>query len=59
MTFNSAFEFPRAGLTQDEKGEYKIGLSEMALLDAYQDRKQQQRELDSRSSFDRWMVDDE
>lgn len=46
MIFNSAVEFPRAGLTPDENGEYKMGLSEMARLNAYQDQKQRDRELD-------------
>lgn len=43
MTFNAAAEFAKAGLTPDQNGEYKMGLSEMARFGDYQDR--QQRDL--------------
>jgi hypothetical protein len=57
MIFNSAAEFPRAGLTPDENGEYHMGLSEMARFNAYQDQQRRDREFDQR--LDRWMTDDE
>jgi len=53
MIFNAAAEFPKAGLTPDENGEYKMGMSEMARFNAYQEQKQLDQE------FDRWMADDE
>lgn len=53
MIFNAVEEFPKAGLTPDEHGEYKMGLSEMARFSAYQQQKEQDRE------FERWMTDDE
>ena len=56
MIFNSAIEFLRAGLTPDENGEYKMGMSEMARFNAYQEQKQQQRELDTERD---WMDFDE
>jgi hypothetical protein len=57
MIFNSAAEFPRAGLTPDENGEYKMGLSEMARFNAFQEQQQRDREFEQR--LDRWMTDDE
>ena len=57
MTFNALLEFPKAGLTPDENGEYKMGLSEMARLSAFQDQQQRDREFEQR--LDRWMTDDE
>jgi len=53
MIFNAVEEFPKAGLTPDEHGEYKMGLSEMARFSAYQQQQEQDRE------FERWMTDDE
>ena len=53
MIFNAAEEFPKAGLTPDENGEYKMGLSEMARFSAYQEQQQRARE------FERWMTNDE
>jgi hypothetical protein len=41
----------------DERGEYHMGLSEMALFNAYQEQQQRDREFQSR--LDRWMTDDE
>jgi hypothetical protein len=57
MIFNSAVEFPKAGLTPDENGEYKMGLSEMARFNAFQEQQQRDREFEQR--LDRWMTDDE
>lgn len=51
--FNAAAEFPKAGLTPDENGEYKMGMSEMARFSAYQE--QQQRDKD----FQDWMDQDD
>jgi len=53
MIFNAAAELPKAGLTPDQNGEYKMGMSEMARFNAYQEQKQRDRE------FDEWMTDDE
>jgi hypothetical protein len=53
MIFNAAAEFPKAGLTPDENGEYKMGMSEMATFSAYQE--QQQRDKD----FQDWMDQDD
>jgi hypothetical protein len=53
MMFNAAAEFPKAGLTPDENGEYKMGMSEMARFSAYQE--QQQRDKD----FQDWMDQDD
>jgi hypothetical protein len=57
MIFNLAAELPRDGLMPDERGEYHMGLSEMALFNAYQEQQQRDREFDQR--LDRWMTDDE
>ena len=56
MIFNSAAEFPRAGLTPDENGEYHMGLSEMARFNTYQDQQRRDREFEQRLN---WMTDDE
>ncbi len=55
MIFNALAEFPKAGLTPDENGEYHMGLSEMARFSAYQDQQQRDREFETR--LDRWMTD--
>jgi hypothetical protein len=57
MIFNAAAEFPKAGLTPDENGEYKMGLSEMARFSAYQEQQQRDREFEMR--LDRWLTNDE
>jgi hypothetical protein len=57
MIFNTAVEFLKAGLTPDENGEYKMGLSEMARFSAYQEQQQRDREFESR--LDRWLTNDE
>jgi hypothetical protein len=57
MIFNAFTEFPKAGLTPDENGEYHMGLSEMARFSAYQEQQQRDREFESR--LDRWLTDDE
>jgi len=57
MMFNAFTEFPKAGLMPDERGEYKMGLSEMARFSAYQEQQQRDREFESR--LDRWLTDDE
>jgi hypothetical protein len=56
MMFNAFTEFPKAGLTPDENGEYKMGLSEMARFSAYQDQQRRDREFEQRLN---WMTDDE
>jgi hypothetical protein len=56
MIFNSAAEFPKAGLTPDENGEYHMGLSEMARFNAFQEQQQRDREFEQR--LDLWMTDD-
>ena len=56
MIFNSAAEFPKAGLTPDENGEYHMGLTEMARFNAFQEQQQRDREFEQR--LDRWMTDD-
>jgi len=55
--FNAFTEFPKAGLMPDERGEYHMGLSEMARFSAYQEQQQRDREFEQR--LDRWMTDDE
>jgi hypothetical protein len=57
MIFNTAAEFPKAGLTPDERGEYHMGLSEMARFSAYQEQQQRDREFERR--LDSWLTDDE
>ena len=54
--FNAFTEFPKAGLTPDENGEYHMGLSEMARFSAYQEQQQRDRSFEQR--LDRWMTDD-
>jgi len=56
MIFDAFSEFPKAGLTPDERGEYHMGLSEMARFNAYQEQQQRDREFEQR--LDRWMTDD-
>jgi hypothetical protein len=54
MMFNALAEFPKAGLTPDENGEYHMGLSEMARFSAFQE--QRDREFENR--LDRWLSND-
>lgn len=50
-------ELPKAGLTPDENGEYKLGLSEMALVDDYQRRKMEQEQFMNQNNTNRWGYD--
>lgn len=50
-------ELPKAGLTPDENGEYKLGLSEMALVDDYQRRKMEQEQFMNQNNSNRWGYD--
>ena len=47
-------DFVRAGLTPDEKGEFKIGMSEAGRLQSYYDNKKMMEELEKPISFNRF-----
>lgn len=52
MRSNFQYDAPRIGLTPDLNGEYRIGQSEMALIDAYRDREARNREMMGHHHFD-------
>lgn len=58
--FSMMSDFLMAGLTPDDKGEFKIGQSEMAQLNAYRQRKIEDEQFMSRNNFnfDNWMNND-
>lgn len=53
-------DFLSAGLTPDDKGEFKVGQSEMARLQSYQQRKIEEDQFMNTHNFnfDNWMNND-
>ena len=58
--FSMMSDFLMAGLTPDEKGEFKVGQSEMARLQSYQQRKIEEDQFMNTHhfNFDNWMSND-
>lgn len=55
--FSTMADFLMAGLTPDEKGNFKIGQSEMARLQAYDQQKRENENFFNQHNFnyDNWM----
>ena len=58
--FNILTEFLSAGIAPDEKGEFHMGQSEVARLNAYRQQKIEDDRFMSRNNFDfdNWMNDE-
>lgn len=58
--FSMMSDFLSAGLTPDDKGEFKVGQSEMARLQSYQQRKIEEDQFMNTHNFnfDNWMNND-
>jgi hypothetical protein len=57
--FSMMSDFLSAGLTPDDKGEFKVGQSEMARLSSYQHQKLEDEQFFNKHNFnyDNWMND--
>lgn len=55
--FSMMSDFLSAGLTPDDKGEFKVGQSEMARLQSYQQQKRENEQFFNQHNFnyDNWM----
>lgn len=55
--FSTMADFLMAGLTPDDKGEFKLGQSEMARLQAYNQQKMENENFANTNhfNFDNWM----
>jgi hypothetical protein len=55
--FSMMSDFLSAGLTPDEKGEFKVGQSEMARLNTYHQQKIEDEQFFNKHNFnyDNWM----
>lgn len=55
--FSTMADFLMAGLTPDDKGEFKLGQSEMARLQAYNQQKMENENFANINhfNFDNWM----
>jgi hypothetical protein len=55
--FSMMSDFLSAGLTPDDKGEFKVGQSEMARLEAYRQQKMEDDRFLNNNNFnyDNWM----
>ena len=55
--FSMMSDFLNAGLTPDDKGEFKVGQSEMARLEAYRQQKMEDDRFLNNNNFnyDNWM----
>lgn len=58
--FQTMQDFFGAGLTPNDRGEFKVGQSEMARLDAYRQQKIEDERFFSKTNFDfdNWMNDE-